>query len=51
MNRLDQTESATFSILPCLALFRDSYFLCFKEKLARKKIKDILGPESTQNGM
>jgi hypothetical protein len=29
MNRLNQTESATFSILPCWAFFRDSYFLLF----------------------
>jgi hypothetical protein len=27
MNRLNQTEHATFSILPCWAFFRDSYFL------------------------
>jgi hypothetical protein len=29
MNRLNQTELATFSILPCWAFFRDSYFLYF----------------------
>jgi hypothetical protein len=29
MNRLNQTEPATFSILLCWALFRDSYFLYF----------------------
>jgi hypothetical protein len=29
MNRLNQTESATFSILPCCAFFKDSYFLYF----------------------
>jgi hypothetical protein len=27
MNRLNQTEPETFSILPCWAFFRDSYFL------------------------
>jgi hypothetical protein len=27
MNRLNQTEPATFSILPCWTFFRDSYFL------------------------
>jgi hypothetical protein len=26
MNRLNQTELATFSILLCFAFFRDSYF-------------------------
>jgi hypothetical protein len=26
MNRLNQTEPATFSILPCWAFFGDSYF-------------------------
>jgi hypothetical protein len=29
MNRLNQTEPATFSILTCLAFFRDSYCLYF----------------------
>jgi hypothetical protein len=29
MNRLNQTEPATFSILTCSAFFRDSYFLYF----------------------
>jgi hypothetical protein len=29
MNRLNQTEPATFSILSCLAFFRDSVFLYF----------------------
>jgi hypothetical protein len=29
MNRLNQTEPATFSILPCWAFFRDSVFLYF----------------------
>jgi hypothetical protein len=29
MNRLNQTEPATFSTMPCLAFFRDSYFLQF----------------------
>jgi hypothetical protein len=29
MNKLNQTEPATFSILPCWAFFRDSYFLYF----------------------
>jgi hypothetical protein len=29
MNRLNQTESATFSILPCWAFFRDSVFIYF----------------------
>jgi hypothetical protein len=29
MNRLNQTESATFLILPCWPFFRDSYFLYF----------------------
>jgi hypothetical protein len=29
MNRLNQTEPATFSIMPCWAFFGDSYFLYF----------------------
>jgi hypothetical protein len=29
MNRLNETEPATFSILTCWAFFRDSYFLYF----------------------
>jgi hypothetical protein len=29
MNRLNQTEPATFSILPCWAFFRDSVFIYF----------------------
>jgi hypothetical protein len=29
MNRLNQTEPATFSVLPCWTFFRDSYFLYF----------------------
>jgi hypothetical protein len=29
MNRLNQTEPATFSILPCWAFFRDSVFISF----------------------
>jgi hypothetical protein len=32
MNKLNQTESATFSILPCWDFFRDSYFLYFTIK-------------------
>jgi uncharacterized membrane protein YbaN (DUF454 family) len=31
MNRLSQTELATFSILPCWAFFRDSAFLYLKQ--------------------
>jgi hypothetical protein len=31
MIRLNQTEPATFSILPCWAFFRDSVFLYFEE--------------------
>jgi hypothetical protein len=31
MDRLNQTEPATFLILPCWAFFRDSYFsLCYR---------------------
>jgi hypothetical protein len=30
MNRLNQTEPATFSILPCWAFFRDSVYIYFK---------------------
>jgi hypothetical protein len=30
MNRLNQTEPATFSVWPCWAFFRDSYFLYSK---------------------
>jgi hypothetical protein len=29
MNRLNQTEPATFSILPCWAFFRDSVFIYY----------------------
>jgi hypothetical protein len=32
MNRLNQTEPATFSILPCWALFRDSVSIYFCDK-------------------
>jgi hypothetical protein len=31
MNRLNQTEPATFSILLCWTFFRDSFYLCFSE--------------------
>jgi hypothetical protein len=40
MKRLDQTEPATFSLLPCWALFRDSVFIYFLT---------IVNPESTLN--
>jgi hypothetical protein len=33
MNRLNQTEPATFSILPCWAFFGDSVFIYFISKL------------------
>jgi hypothetical protein len=33
MNRLNQTEPATFSIMPFWAFLRDSYFLYFGFKL------------------
>jgi hypothetical protein len=33
MNRLSQTELATFSILPCWAFFRDSVFIYFVQSL------------------
>jgi hypothetical protein len=36
MNRLNKTEPATFSILPCLAFFRDSYFSLFLKTLSSK---------------
>jgi hypothetical protein len=32
MNRLNQTEPATFSILPCWSFFRDSVFIYFNER-------------------
>jgi hypothetical protein len=32
MNKLSQTEPATFIILPCWAFFRDSVFLYFSVK-------------------
>jgi hypothetical protein len=41
MNRLNQTEPATFSILSCWAFFRNSYFLYFTQD---KKGMVILGP-------
>jgi hypothetical protein len=31
VNRLNQTEPATFSILPCWAFFRDSIFIYFSQ--------------------
>jgi hypothetical protein len=36
MNRLNQTEPATFSILSCWAFFKDSYFslFCYGNKVA-----------------
>jgi hypothetical protein len=34
MNRLNQTEPATFSILPCWAFFRDSIFIYFIWRLS-----------------
>jgi hypothetical protein len=33
MNNLNQTEPATFSILPCWPFFRDSYFLYFLNRI------------------
>jgi hypothetical protein len=36
MNRFNQTEPATFSILPCWAFFRGSHFLYFKEQPKRR---------------
>jgi hypothetical protein len=47
MNRLNQTEPATFSILPCWAFFGDSYFLYFvgtmhrNEPVAETNVKKI----------
>jgi hypothetical protein len=38
MNRLNQTEPATCSILPLWTFFRDSYFLYFKAILFRKRL-------------
>jgi hypothetical protein len=35
MNRLNQTEPATFSILPRWAFLRDSYFTLFDETLPK----------------
>jgi hypothetical protein len=35
MNRLNQTETATFSIVPRWAFFRDSYFTLFDKKLPK----------------
>jgi hypothetical protein len=37
MNRLNQTEPATFSILPCWAFFRDSVFINFKQFTTKTK--------------
>jgi hypothetical protein len=37
MNRLNQTEPATFSILSFWAFFRDSYFLYFGKRTKKKK--------------
>jgi hypothetical protein len=37
MNRLNQTEPATFSILPCWAFFRDSVFIYFIHHLNATK--------------
>jgi hypothetical protein len=42
MNRLNQTEPATFSILPCLAFFMDSYFLYFNDILEIKKAGTVI---------
>jgi hypothetical protein len=36
MNRLNQTEPATFSILPCWAFFRDSVYIYFMLKWEEK---------------
>jgi hypothetical protein len=36
MKRLNQTEPATFSILPCWAFFRDSVFIY---SIGRKSVK------------
>jgi hypothetical protein len=38
MNRLNQTEPATFSILPCWAFFRDSVFIYFTRTCQEKLI-------------
>jgi hypothetical protein len=46
MNRLNQTEPAPFTILPCLAFFGDSYFLYFSDnyyfKVPAADFKEIL---------
>jgi hypothetical protein len=38
MNRLNQTEPATFSILSCWAFFRDSVFIYFKPNFAETEV-------------
>jgi hypothetical protein len=37
MNRLNQTEPATFSILPCWAFFRDSVIIYFNNRPIKSK--------------
>jgi hypothetical protein len=41
MNRVNQNEPATFSILSCWAFFRDSFFLYFKDQ-PKRRIKQTL---------
>jgi hypothetical protein len=48
MNRLNQTEPATFSILPCWAFFRDSVFIYFKQ-LCYGNIKENTFQTSVNN--
>jgi hypothetical protein len=43
MNRLNQTEPATFSILLCWAFFRDSVFIYFMILLKQKSHQMIYG--------
>jgi hypothetical protein len=42
MNRLNQAEPATFSILSFWAFFRDSYFLYFNVKYAVQQRQRLL---------
>jgi hypothetical protein len=49
MNRLNQTESATFSILPCWAFLRDSYFLYFYESARSILLDNIITNEDYKN--
>jgi hypothetical protein len=49
MNRLNQTEPATFSILPCWAFFKDSIFIYFRRIVGKTFSAKVLIPPSVRS--